>query len=101
MPRLAVVAVLLLTATAQAQPPEPAAPAPEVQVRPAKPRPKEPAQQIVEDMRSFVSALSSDAHHFWAVNYVADARYGLFGANEWMRYWNDANTFDGGRYKLR
>ena len=86
----------LAVAPAQAQPPDPQ-PAPVL----SKPRPKEPDKQIVEDIRSFVSSLNSEAGHLWAVNYVADARYGWFGANEWMRYWKDRNTFDDGVYKLR
>lgn len=51
-----------------------------------EPRKETPQQQIEMDLRAFVAAVN-DGHAFNAFPYIADVRFGFFGATEWHTWW--------------
>lgn len=87
--------LIALPTFVQAQPLEPQpAPQPETtDLRHQKPpRPREPEKQIDLDLHSFVTALNQDM--FTAPLYIEGGRVGLFGLNEWKRYWGSVLLLD-------
>jgi prepilin-type processing-associated H-X9-DG protein len=75
--------LLSLCAAVQSQPPEPQ---PYVPSRQEKPRPREPEKQIEADLAAFVGSLN-ESSYLGATRFVSGARFGFFGASEWMEGW--------------
>lgn len=86
--------LLSLCAAVQSQPPEPQ---PHVPSRQEKPRPREPEKQIEADLAAFVGSLN-ESSYLGATRFVSGARFGFFGASEWMEHWRQRH--DDSKFKI-